>query len=185
MLSLLHNGRSAGFSLIELMIGIAIMAIVVSLAMPSYSAWIQNTRIRTAAESIQNGLQVARAEAVRRNARVQFAFGVNSAWTVGCVTVVEPDCPAVIQSRTASEGSSADITVATSDAGPFVFSGLGAMVSPVPAAANGFVSINVDVSTAVLSAAESRELRVMVGIGGSTRMCDPAITSATDPRKCQ
>ena len=56
----------------ELLIGIAIIGILLALAAPNFAVWIQNSKIRTAAESIQNGLQLARAEAVRRNAQVRF-----------------------------------------------------------------------------------------------------------------
>ena len=45
-------GRAAGFSLIELMIGLAIAALLVVLAMPSYSTWVADAQIRNAAESI-------------------------------------------------------------------------------------------------------------------------------------
>lgn len=61
-----------GFSLVELLITLAIMGILLALAAPSYQIWISNTRIRTTAEAIQNGLQLARAEAVRRNAPIRF-----------------------------------------------------------------------------------------------------------------
>lgn len=177
--------------MIELMIGIAIIAIAMSLGMPSYKAWIQNTRIRNAAESIQSGIQLARGEAVKRNLRVQFDLrGVNSAWTV-CVspavpgTCPNPDDASTIQSRAVGEGSSTAATITASDALPFVFNSFGVMDSPAPSAANGLVTIGVDVSTAVLSAAESRDLRIVIGVGGSARLCDPALsTSGTDPRRC-
>ena len=191
MLTFSQNSKAQGFSLIELMVGIAIMAVLASLALPSYKAWIQNARIRTAAESIQNGIQVARAEAVKRNSPVQFDLrSTHSAWTVCTRPAVPGSCPAAddattIQSRAAGEGSSADITVTTVDAGPYVFNSFGAMISPVPTAADGLIRIGVDVSTSVLSAAESRDLSIIIGVGGGVRMCDPDSTlSATDPRKC-
>jgi type IV fimbrial biogenesis protein FimT len=61
-----------GFSLIELLVGITIMGILFMLGVPSFKSWIQNTQIRTATEAIQNGLELARAEAVRRNTLVRF-----------------------------------------------------------------------------------------------------------------
>jgi len=190
MLKFSLKPRASGFSLIELMVGIAIMAVLATLAVPSYKAWIQNSRIRTAAESIQNGIQLARAEAVKRNSSVQFDLrGTHSAWTV-CVRPAAPSCPepddaTTIQSRAAGEGSSADITLTTSDDGPYVFNSFGAMISPAPAAADGLVRIGVDVSTSVLPAADSRDLSIIINVGGSVRMCDPALdTSGTDPRRC-
>jgi len=191
MLIFSPNPKARGFSLIELIVVIAIIGILASLAIPSYTAWIQNNKIRTAAESIQNGIQMARGEAVKQNASVQFDFrGTNSAWTV-CTSPAapgacpDPDDATTVQSRAATEGSSADITLVTSDVGPFVFNSFGVMTSPVPAAASGLVTIDVDVDTSVLSAAESRELRIVIGVGGSVRVCDPALdTAGTDPRKC-
>lgn len=173
---LLPNNKSLGFNLIELLIGMTIMAVVIAIGMPSYSAWIQNTRIRTAAESIQNGLQVARAEAVKRNVSVQFVLSDGAAWLVGCETV-NSTCPAIIQSRTAGEGSSSDITLATDAAYTVVFNNLGAVnASPTP-----FTWVNVDSSVA----AADRPLRITIGVGGNIRMCDPSTTlSSTDPRKC-
>jgi type IV fimbrial biogenesis protein FimT len=65
-----HN--EAGFTLVELLIGVTIMGILLVMGLPSFKSWIQNTQIRTATEAIQNGLELARAEAVRRNTQVRF-----------------------------------------------------------------------------------------------------------------
>lgn len=191
MLGLLPNRRVWGFSLVELMIGIAIISVVMTLALPSYTAWIQNTRIRNAAESIQNGIQMARAEAVKRNTSVQFDLrGANSAWTVCTKPAAPGACPnpddaTTIQSRAATEGSSADITILATDATPFIFNSFGALTSPLPVAADGLVRVAVDINSAVLSAAQSRDLNVIIGIGGSARLCDPDTSlSLSDPRKC-
>jgi len=77
-----------GFSLIELAVVLAVVAILYRIAAPSFGAWISNTQTRTAAESIQNGLQLARAEAIRRNRSVIFwltAQGTGGAdWMVAC-----------------------------------------------------------------------------------------------------
>jgi len=173
-----------GFSLIELVVGVAIIAVLAGLGATSYRDWIENTRIRSAAESIQNGLQIARAEAVKRNVQVQFVFTGNSAWSVGCVVAVgdgdgdgADDCPATIQSRSQNEGSTANITVLTNPVAQtsVVFSNLGAAM-PV-----SFTSVDIN-STAVSG---SRALRITIGVGGNIRMCDPAVSqSSSDSRKC-
>jgi prepilin-type N-terminal cleavage/methylation domain-containing protein len=61
----------AGFTIIELMITLAVLGVLLALGMPSISSWLQNTQIRTAAEGMVSGLQLARAEALRRNANVR------------------------------------------------------------------------------------------------------------------
>ena len=42
-----------GVSLIELMVGLTIMAILLAFGLPGSTAWIQNSQIRTAAESVR------------------------------------------------------------------------------------------------------------------------------------
>ncbi|MDP1658990.1 MAG: GspH/FimT family pseudopilin [Methylotenera sp.] len=179
--------RARGFSLVELMIGIAIMAIAVSLGMPSYRIWIENTRIRNGAESIQTGLQKARFEALKRNVPVQLVLGANSAWTLSCVTATQ--CAdligGVLETRTVSEGSSASITVTPTPAASttIVFTNIGTVMPSPPAASAPFTQVDIDSST--LSATDSRDLRVMISAGGIGRMCDPySGLSASDPRKC-
>lgn len=168
-----------GFSLIELMVSITIVALFVLLAMPTFSAWLMNTKIRTAAESISNGLLVARNEAVRRNANVQFVLGSGSSWSVSCQAVA-PACPDLtpIQSRSTGDGSDSTITVAANNGTTIVFNSFGLMIAPVVAVGD-IVSFDVDGPNTT----ESRELRVMIRSGGSIRMCDPQVTG-TDPRAC-
>lgn len=172
-----------GFSLIELMITLTLLGILLMLGMPVFSAWITNTQIRTAAESIANGLQVARNEAVRRNAPVRLVkgAGTDSSWTVGCVAAA-PGCPDTnaIQFRSAGEGSSGAITVTASDGNTVVFDNFGMRTAPVPGAGT-IISFAVD--TTSLPSADSRDLRVTVDAGGNVRMCDPN-TTAPDPRAC-
>jgi hypothetical protein len=60
------------------------------------------------------------------------------------------------------------------------FDSFGRLQSPLPA--DGKTSIWFDVTHATLS--EARAMRVMVDVGGGARVCEPAVVSATDPRKC-
>ena len=61
-----------GVSLIELMVGIAVFSVALMLGIPTFGEWIANAQIRSTGESLQNGLNFARAEAVRRNTIVRF-----------------------------------------------------------------------------------------------------------------
>jgi len=62
--------RAAGFTLIELMCVIAILAIVTTLGVPSFTTMIKNNRMVTATNDLNAILQYARAEAVRRGGNV-------------------------------------------------------------------------------------------------------------------
>lgn len=79
--------------------------------------------------------------------------------------------------------------------GAVCFSGLG-RVSPAstncpantldPSTTGGQVNVNVEGinGSCVTSGGEARCLRLNIASGGQIRLCDPAVTAATDPRKC-
>ncbi|TAN81354.1 MAG: prepilin-type N-terminal cleavage/methylation domain-containing protein [Gallionella sp.] len=177
MLNAFPANRHSGFSLTELMVGIAIMGILLGLAMPSFRIWLQNSQIRNAAESVQNGIQRARAEAVARNTNVEFVLGVDSSWVVRVANPVS-----VIESRASTEGSqNVTRTVLPAGATTITFSNLGAVATNADASA---ALAQVDLDSPLLSAADSKDLRVTVGVGGNARMCDPNLASGSSPRAC-
>ena len=61
-----------GFSLIELMMAIAIFAIAMSIAIPQFTRTVADNKVRSTAESILAGLRDARSSAIQRNAPVRF-----------------------------------------------------------------------------------------------------------------
>lgn len=189
--------RPRGVSLVELMIGLAIMGLLLAAGAPAFTRWLQNAQNRAAAESILNGLQLARAEAVTRNTLVRFQLtdsGGMVDWEVGCVAIT-PECPKSIQRRTSSEaGKNARVGVSTA-----------AIPNPPPAgyfatpidAGTGLVAgvsfdgigrpLTADVTRLDITNATSPSARryvVTVGPGGQIRMCDPALSFATNPQGC-
>ena len=61
------RSRQSGVSLVEAMITIAILAILTSLALPSFTAYLQSLSVRNTAESLLVAAQTARGEAIRSN----------------------------------------------------------------------------------------------------------------------
>lgn len=174
---LMVNHQQSGFSLVELLVTIGIIGIIVTIALPSYTQFIANTQIRSTAESISNGLQVARAEAIKRNANVSFTLANNTSWIVGCPTVTA-NCPTLIQQKPAKEGASGTITLTIIGTNTVSFTGLGTTTSTT----GQMTQVTVDNSS--ITAAESKDLRITIGIGGNARVCDPNVSSVTDSRKC-
>jgi type IV fimbrial biogenesis protein FimT len=177
--------QQQGFSLIELVVTVVVMMAVSMFAIPAFQASIGNSQIRTVTESIKNGLQQARVEAIKRNTRIRFTLQANGAWQLGCVVAPDvpaaaaaPACPAVISQKSASEGSSANITI-TSNNPSAVFTGFG---TRDPGIANGLS--RVDVSSTQVAQAERRALSIILAAGGHARVCDPAVNTVGDIRKC-
>jgi type IV fimbrial biogenesis protein FimT len=164
VLKLKYNMK--GISLIEIVIALAIMGILFAASAPSFSEWIQNSRIRTAAESLQNGLTLAKSEAVHRNTTAQFVSCGGGTWdivvasatanTTVCNTGAATAGWERIQiSASQSESSNALVDTTQSTIG---FNGMGRQVATtdlVNAAAtpNPPVAVNINVSATLAGAA--------------------------------
>lgn len=188
--------RNRGFTLIELIVVIAITGILLALGLSGYRTWISNTRVRTATESIQNGLLLAKSEAIRRNNKVRFDLTANDPTVTNVNTVTASSTGTnwivrvnqtttftssdFIQGRSAAEGSlsttinaSAAATGCTQQA-TLIFNGIGNL-NPVPAS---------KVCFDVAATGADRPLRITVETGGAIRMCDPALSLASSPLGC-
>ena len=64
--------RARGFTIVELMITVAVAAILLIIAVPSFNNIINSNRLTTATNTLVNALNTARMEAIKRNASVQF-----------------------------------------------------------------------------------------------------------------
>lgn len=175
---MLGGFRQAGISVVEAMIVVALIVILVLLALPTTMEWLANSRIRTASESMLAGMQLARAEAVRRNDRVEFILDGGAAWTVQTVA------GALIQQRTAGEGTADVVVTPTPNTATTVtFDGLGRRRANADAS-NPVQQIDIDLPESILPADKTRNLRLQIGIGGQVLMCDPGVTDTTDVRIC-
>lgn len=92
-----------GFTLVELVITIAIAAIFASLAAPGFRQLIASQRIRTASFDLVSALGYARSEAVKRNTPVALRAGASAdgAWTAGWRVVDPSDTTVILRSWTA------------------------------------------------------------------------------------
>jgi type IV fimbrial biogenesis protein FimT len=188
-----------GFTIIEVLVGLGIVALLLGLAAPSMAVWIGNQQLRAAADSILGGLQQARLEALRRNAPVAFQLmSTNSTkWQVCLYDPVALACStaagAVLNSKTGKEGSGnarvatenplTDPTVALNPGdnvpATVAFDSLGRpLTTPLDAFAR------VEVRNPNLASTDERRLEIIVSAGGQIRMCDPQLSKAANPQGC-
>jgi len=193
--------RERGFTVVELLIAIAIVAMLLVFAAPSAATWIQNTRLRSAAESVVSCLTTARLEAIKRNTTVscQMTDAASSAWTVCLYDPINNICQtattAVLASRSAAEdnamtGLGVDTTMSVSTTalavganmpGSSTFDSFGRLASTAP---NNVMRVDIR-NPNINPATDERRLVVYVTLGGQIHMCDPKLSKATNPMGCQ
>jgi type IV fimbrial biogenesis protein FimT len=198
-----------GFTLIELMVVVAIVAILAALGMPSFSAWVANAKVRTVAESLQSDFRLAQAEAVRRNRQVAFVLTNSSDPSASSVAAASPATNWSIRALpllNSDEGGSntagkttfikgyaktvnSDATV-TGSVSLLCFNSVGRLVASsatITDAGGGSCAApttNTPLYFRVQNPAGDRPLWVSVELGGKIRMCDPNKTLGTHPDAC-
>ncbi len=202
---LTSHQRSAGFTLVELMVGIAILGILVLLATPSYRTWVANSRVRSTSESLQNGLRLARNQAVdlARPVRFELSSATSANWTI-CVPTASPgtcggvsaSCTASLRSgcvyqsfvnQSGSNGVSLGSTSGTGGSYGTALSGLGvsgvtfdAMGRPI-----GYNTTALGRVDVISSALNTRRLVNTVSPSGAIRECDANLPlTASTPQGC-
>ena len=170
-----------GFTILELMVALAIAALLLTIGMPSFTTFVRNSEIRSTAESISNGLRVARTEATRLNKPVSFTLvgGGNPGWSINEFDGATLVLPPIQQYAKLEAGKSATAVTTPATAVSVTFNGLGRVI-PTPIATPNLQQIDV----ASLVAGDARSLRIYVDDVHGIRMCDPALVLATDPRAC-
>jgi len=191
--------KQRGFTIIEVVIVVALTAFLLTAVMPSVSAWMRNSRIRTAAESISTGLQQARNEAVRRNQPVGFYMvsdsdamsmsdacalsSTSSGWVVALASPAgkcATDRDTFISLRVAGD-TAIGLAVAAKDAGggnanTVTFNGYGQIADASPISC---------IKVSNTSDTNARVLALTLNAGGQIRMCDAGVNDSNDPRYCQ
>lgn len=196
---LILASREAGVTLIELMIGLVVLALLLMVGLPSLTTWLQNTQIRNQTESFYAALQLARAEALRRNSLVRFQMvdtltsacalsttGKN--WVVSlanpagsCQTAPSDTAAPQILQKSDAEGSTPNTAVAATGGSLVSFNGLGRVANA--GAITRIVVSNPTGGACQTAAGPMRCLEIRITTGGQLRMCDPA-AAAPDPRAC-
>ena len=86
--------RTRGFTLVELMVTIVVLVILVSLAVPSFDSIRLSSRLNSYSTDLVAGSQLARSEAIKRNAQVRLCVSTNGTscattgqWETGWIVI--------------------------------------------------------------------------------------------------
>ena len=87
-----------GFSLLELIVVLAILGLVAAIGTPNVVSWLARLRSRTVADEVVSALQAARLQAIARNERLQVCLYRNATphdfLTLRRLDALQPDCSA-------------------------------------------------------------------------------------------
>ncbi|MGJ7509496.1 pilus assembly FimT family protein [Variovorax sp. GT1P44] len=191
-----RRARVNGFTLIELMITVTLLAILMGLAMPAFMTWIKNSTVRATAEALQNGMRLAQSEALRRSRQTVFSLTNSATPSATPAAVADGKFWSIntlgIQNETSDVGEFIEggalgnprNDVQITGTGSLCFSSLGRLIA-VPTPGFGAACPGGPVAYEITMPGADRRLRVTVAIGGQVRMCDPNKTlSASTPDGC-
>jgi type IV fimbrial biogenesis protein FimT len=198
-----------GFSMIELMVTMVILGILVVAAVPGFSAWLANSRVRSVAEAMAADMLKAKNEASHRSHQIAFVRTAAAPTTATAAASTSGDkwylrvnnlVPGELSTDSAMDGGgflvrgetlAAQYGVSISGPAMICFSSSGRLVANTTTTSDGFVlncaapTVAAPATFNITRTGADRPLRLTVALGGMIRMCDPAKTlSATAPDGC-
>ena len=161
-----------GFSLIELMITLVILAILLMIGVPTMQHYINNSKVRAVAAEISDGLQTARMEAIRANPSATFCLSAanGTGWDVRQGS----DCTGTVLLSKTKAASEAAAVVLDPTALTVTFNSGGRSTT-------GASTLNVSLKNTC--SGDCLRMQVQVSAGGMARTCNRDM-AAGDPQAC-
>ena len=171
------SGRASGFTLVELMITLAVAAVVLAIAVPNFTGLVNSGRLTGQANELITGIQLARSEAIRLNRQVTFCGGADAAATTCSVAAGNWGNWLVLNSATGAVLHSGPVNPVVQVAGPagLVFRADGLARDDVGGLANTSIRLCMPVTR------PENNIR-QVGISAGSRI---GVVSESDDGECQ
>jgi type IV fimbrial biogenesis protein FimT len=165
--------RARGFSLLELMIALTMLAILVGLAAPSYRAFTRNNTVTAAHNDLVTSLTLARSEALRRNRTVSVCASADGAscgdatnWNTGWIAFTDRDAAGTI------DGTDEVLQVWQPQVDDLLFAADAGFLQYAPTGM-GVATLTVDISWSGCTGKRMRRVSVLVtgAVTGESRNC--------------
>jgi type II secretion system protein H len=157
--------RTAGLTLIELMVTLSILGVIAALAAPSFTGFVARSKLRGAAHEVFADLQYARSESVQKNRvfQVEFSAAGYEIWRMDRTT------PANHDASTAANPNPVK-AVYWSDSGTNLSSGSTMVITYNPVRASATIANG---PLVIAHSATSGTLQVTVSTTGRAELCSP------------
>ena len=182
MLEMIHfcRRRSLGFTLVELMVTLALLAILLLFAVPSFQEFRRSSELSTAANGLVAVLSVARGEAMKRSATTLVIPATGTDWSSGYLAFVDTNYDAsytaatdILLARNNAALPPYLVVTQTGTAGYVRFNGSGYSVTGA-----GFGDSTLEIARTDLTGTDllAQTRRIKVNPSGRLRVCTPKST---------
>lgn len=173
----MHGQR--GFTLLELLVAIAVLAILLSAAVPSFMTTIRNNRLATDANALLTVLTLARSEAIKRNGPVVVCRSTDGAacaaggsgWQAGALIYADENANATLDAGEVVIRAEVPLVTVSTIASTNNYVNRVSFLNNGAVSSAGTFTISADASTTAVR-------KVVVGMTGRPRICDPSKDSS-------
>lgn len=163
------------FTLIELMVALAVLGLVLSFVIGSFSGMLSRQRLQAAAENLYDMMLLARAESISRNGNVYVSVVEGASWCYGmddtatCACSTSNDCQVNADTKVTTGTDYTGITLDNADIASLCYDARRGL----PAATSGSSCSNTAISESsfTFSNANGDQLTVRINPVGRLRLC--------------
>ncbi|MCF8167759.1 MAG: GspH/FimT family protein [Rhodoferax sp.] len=173
VLSAARRRCDRGVTLVELLVVVGLIAVLASLAAPSFTDSIDKYRLKGAAETLQADLQLARMMALRNGQNVHLNVATGASWCYGLNVNAACDCTTAsscsLKQVNYQSSPGATLSANTFASGP-VFDPVRGVVTPA--------------GTLVMTSAVGKQVQVNVSLIGKVGICTPSGVTGVGYQTC-